>query len=118
MDSQQIGSWAFLLGVLIALVAGVFGGILVVYEGYILLLLVFLGLVVGFLNITDREIDKFLIAAIALILVGSANLTAANTVVMGLGTVLQSIVVNLARFVAPAALLVSVKAIYNLAKAP
>jgi len=118
MNSQQIGSWAFLLGALIAIVTGVFTGIFVGYEGIILLILVVLGLVVGFLNITDREIDKFLVAAIALILVGSANLTAANTVIPGLGTILQTIVTNVSRFVAPAALLVSLKAVYNLAKAP
>lgn len=116
MENSQVGSWAFLLGALVALVAGVFGGALAVYEGWILLLLVFLGLVVGILNITEKEVDKFLVAAVAMILVGSANLTAANTVVFGLGTVLQSVVVNLARFVAPAALIVALKAIYNLAK--
>jgi len=118
MDNTQVGTWAFLLGAILALVAGIFGGVLAAYEGYILLLLVVLGLVVGFLNIKDREIDKFLLASVALILVGSANLTAANTVVPLLGTTLQAIVTNLARFVAPATLLVSLQAIYNLAKDP
>ncbi|MEK6941600.1 MAG: hypothetical protein AABW85_01980, partial [archaeon] len=82
----------------------------------ILLALVVLGLVVGVLNISDKEVGKFLVASIALILVGSANLTAANTVVFGLGTIMQTIVVNLARFVAPAALVVALKSIFSMAK--
>lgn len=116
MGNEKLGSYAFLLGAALVLISSIFSGLVAGMEGIILLALVVLGLVVGVLNISDKEVGKFLVASIALILVGSANLTAANTVVFGLGTIMQTIVVNLARFVAPAALVVALKSIFSMAK--
>ncbi|MBI2507562.1 hypothetical protein HYV89_01280 [Candidatus Woesearchaeota archaeon] len=72
-------------------------------------LLVLLGLVVGFLNITEKEVITFLVAAIALMSAGSANLTALGQLGSVFGSILQSVVV----FVAPAAVVVAVKAVYG-----
>lgn len=121
MDMEQIGEYAFLAGVIIAIAVGILSGMALVAmdagtTGLITLVLVVLGLVVGFLNIKDKEIKTFLIAAIALISVGSAQLTVVNDVIAPLGTVLQDIVGYIAVFVAPAALVVALKAVYSLAK--
>lgn len=118
MVSQKVGSWAFILGVVIAIIAGLAAGAVVAYAGYITLVLVIIGLIVGFLNIGDKEIQPFLIAAIALMAVGAANLVVLNTIIAGLGTLLSIMVQNVAAFVAPAALIVALKAVYNLAKTP
>jgi len=105
-----IGKAAFVIGLVIAVIAGVFGA----STGWLPLALVILGLIVGFLNITEEEVNNFLIAAIALILVG--------TIGGGLGTIptiggsLAAIVANIAVFVVPAALVVSLKAVWSLAK--
>lgn len=115
MKTGQLGIWAFLLGVIIAILAGVAKTMVAVYAGYITLILVILGLIVGFLNIGDKEIDKFLIAAIALVIVGNlSNLGSINAVINPLGTMLIDIVQNIAVFVAPAVLVVSLKAVYRL----
>ena len=115
MSYEKIGGWAFILGVLIAVVAGLASAALdAATAGYITLALVVLGLVVGFLNIGDKEINDFLIAAIAIVLLGTANLTAIPLV----GTYLALMVLNVSAFVAPAALVVALKAIYNLASKP
>ncbi|MFH1978263.1 MAG: hypothetical protein ABIJ92_02980 [Candidatus Aenigmatarchaeota archaeon] len=112
MDNQRIGSWAFILGVVIAILAGLLAGTLdATSAGYITLVLVILGLIVGFLNIGDKEMSGFLIAAIALMAVGTANLAVIPTI----GIWLSFIVENIAAFVAPAALIVALKAVYNLA---
>lgn len=119
--SNKVGNWAFILGVVIAIIAGIVAGIVGLQSataGIVTLVLVILGLIIGFLNIGDKEVTNFLIAAIALIAVGTANLSTINTIIPMLGTVVHSIVVNVAVFVAPAALVVALKAIHNLARTP
>ena len=120
-SSQTVGSWAFILGVVIAIIVGIVAGVVgleTFTAGIITLILVILGLIVGFLNINEKEVHQFLIAAIALIAVGTANLGSINFVVPVLGTVLQALVLNIAVFVAPAALVVSLKAIHKLSRSP
>ncbi len=115
MPYEKLGGWAFILGVLIAVIAGLASGALdATMQGWITLALVILGLIVGFLNIGDKEVKDFLIAAIAIVLLGTANLTAIPVI----GTYLALMVLNVAAFVAPAALVVALKAVYNLASKP
>ena len=67
--NQTIGSWAFILGVLIAIIAGLAAAMVVEYAAMITLVLIILGLIVGFLNINDKETQPFLVATIALMAV-------------------------------------------------
>ncbi|MCD6496658.1 MAG: hypothetical protein J7K54_05285 [Candidatus Aenigmarchaeota archaeon] len=115
MPYEKIGGWAFILGVLIAILAGLASGALdAASAGYVTLALVILGLVVGFLNIGDKEVNDFLLSAVAVVLIGTANLNAIPVI----GTYLALMVLNVAAFVAPAALVVALKAVYNLASKP
>ena len=106
MVNQKMGSYAFLVGAGIAIIAGLLAGLGqsgVLGEnvvGLIPLVLVILGVVVGFLNIKDKMTTEFLIASIALIvLAGTAGgLQVINDVVPPLGSVLVGIVQNLAPF--------------------
>ncbi len=104
----RVGSWSFTIGLLIAVVFGVLGSN--VYN--VGLILVLLGLIVGILNITNKETIPFLIAVAALILAGNAGLENLPVV----GEWLKDILGNIKIFVAPAAVFVSVKAVYDLAK--
>ena len=63
-----VGFWAFIAGLVISLVAG----LLIPANGVVILILVILGIVIGFLNITPKETQSLLLAAIALIVVGNA----------------------------------------------
>ncbi|MBT4597225.1 MAG: hypothetical protein HOC95_04580, partial [Candidatus Diapherotrites archaeon] len=89
MASQKIGSYAFLLGVIIALIAGIVAAadaimgsaMLAGSAGWIALVLVILGLIVGFLNIKDKHITDFLIATIAVAMIGLVALNPATIVV-------------------------------------
>ncbi len=113
--NNSLGSWAFILGVLIAIISGLGAGALdATMQGYVGIVLVVLGLVVGFLNISAKEVTDFLIAAIALIAVGAANLSTIPLI----GSYLASMVLYLAAFVAPAALVVALKAIYTMGRNP
>ncbi len=103
---EQLGRWAFIVGVAIAIVAGLIPSLQSVT--WVTWLLVVLGLIVGFLNVTDKETTGFLIAAIALMVVGGSGLSVFGT----LGSVLTSILNNIVAFVAPGALVVALKAVY------
>ena len=113
---SKIGGAAFILGVIIAIIAGIAATLGASYAGAVALVLVVLGIIVGFINISEKQNVNFLIAAIALMVVGTANLTVINNIIPMLGTLLTSIVQNIAIFVAPAALIVSLKGIWKISK--
>ncbi|MBT4596958.1 MAG: hypothetical protein HOC95_03180 [Candidatus Diapherotrites archaeon] len=124
MASQKIGSYAFLLGVIIALIAGIIAAadaimgsaMLAGSAGWIALILVILGLIVGFLNIKDKHITDFLIATIAVAMIGLVALNPATIVVDPIVILINAIVGNIVTLVAPAALIVGLKQILSLAK--
>lgn len=108
---EKIGTWAFLIGVLIAVVAGLVPTFAQPpLAGQVAWVLVILGLVVGFLNIRAREIQEFLVACVAILVVaGMGGLPP-------LGRTLGTILTNIIAFVAPAAFLVACRAIWQLAE--
>lgn len=112
--NAKYGEWAFLAGVLLAVILGLLQGT-GLFADYQLLsvLLVLLGLVVGLVTVTAKETDSFLIASIALLTVGSAGLGSIGGAT--LSAVLTSILGNIRSFVAPAALVVAIKSVYKLA---
>lgn len=113
--NEKIGYWAFIIGVMLAIIAGLFSNffkIIGIQDLEMLLppVLVALGLIVGFLNIGDRDIRDFLLAVIAIAVVASANIGALPI----FGLYLQPVVAYLAIFIMPAALVVALKVVYAL----
>ncbi|HZX20074.1 MAG TPA: hypothetical protein VFF13_03605 [archaeon] len=114
MGTQKIGGYAFIIGVIIAIIAGIGAqGFLGGLSAYIPLVLIVLGLIVGALNVTDKETEKFLIAGIGLIAAGTSASTLA--IIPGIGVYLGEIVAQIAVFVTPAVILVALKSVYSLA---
>jgi len=107
MADGQIGHWSFIVGILLSILAGL---IPTLQTSAVTWILVVLGLVVGFLNVTARETTEFLVAAVALMLVGSAGALPV------LGGYVLSILANIIAFVAPAALIVALRAVWVLAQ--
>ena len=106
---QAMGRWAFLIGAIIAVLAGLVWQAPAV-PAWVIWVLALLGLVVGLLNITAKETSTFLLAAIALTLVGTAGQLPA------LGAVIGQILSNILAFVWPAALVVALKTIIAVGK--
>ena len=105
---EMIGRWAFIIGFVIAVLSGLFG-----QTGATLTwVLVVLGLIIGFLNVTDKETTPFLLAGIAMLLVGSAGLGALGSLV----GVIANILNNIVAIVAPAVLVVALKAVFCVTK--
>lgn len=110
----KVGHIAFLVGVAIAVVSGLFASSLADMQSYITLLLVVLGLIVGFLNVTSKETVEFLVAAVALL--GASGAQFGVIAWMNLGAYLTAVVSQIGVFVAPAAVVVALKAVWSLAQ--
>src|SRR3989344_5397160 len=115
---SQLGSWAVLLGLVLAVLSA-----LVALDAnlgnMITLLLVVIGVVVGLLNVTDKETVAFLVASIAFMVSvgGLAPLVIALGGASGfVGGFVAKMLSNIAVFVAPAAAIVAIKAIYDISK--
>ena len=109
----MIGLLAFLGGMILAVVGGIG------YRDYssITLALVILGILVGLLNITGKEVLPLLIAAIALIVVGLTKGFAPLDDIGGeAGTKLNVIVAYIAIFITPAAIISAIRAVWALAR--
>ncbi|MFN7990944.1 MAG: hypothetical protein U0R44_02175 [Candidatus Micrarchaeia archaeon] len=121
---KSYGEWAFLGGVAIAVLLGLLAALGAVPSGMLPIIfgvLGVLGLVVGLLNITDKEVVAFLVATIALMSIPNglqpivallATLPGGTAISMSLNAFLSAIAV----FIAPAAFVNAIKAIRNLAK--
>lgn len=101
-----MGSGAFIVGLILAVISGWFWP----DNGRMAATVVVLGLIVGLLNITGRQVIAFLVASVALVLIGQGNVfQPLNNFVKDLGTALDSVVNEVALFAAPAALLNAVR---------
>ncbi len=116
---KRVGAYSFMVGVLIAVVLGLFAAYIRPPVAPILVsLLVVLGLIVGFLNVTGKQTQEFLTVGTILAIVsyvgGAANLAQ----VMYIGPYLIGIFGNIMAFVVPAVIVVGLKDILKLAKEP
>ena len=115
-NDSNVGYYAFLLGILIAVIAGLVaaaGQLDAVASGTVGLVLIILGLVVGLLNLIEKDVTAFLLAVVALTAVGAT--AGGLALIPYIGTPLASIINYIAAFVTPAAVVVALKTIWDLA---
>jgi hypothetical protein len=105
-----VGEFAFFIGIVLAFISGFF------YESLnsdaIAVVLILLGLTVGFLSITDKEFDKFLLASIALLIAGAMIY---NSLYLFNNKAVYAIFRNVVAFMAPAVIIVALKSLYSVA---
>lgn len=102
-----LGSWAFLLGVILAVVLGYLGSV----SGTGLIVLVVIGLIVGLLNVADKEVQPFLMSGAVLIIASALGQNVTGEIAI-LDNILQAL---LAIFV-PATVIVAIKNVFSLAR--
>ncbi len=112
---KKIGYYSFVVGAIIALLLGLALPQLDVAKPWLMSLLVILGLIVGFLNITGKETKDYLLIGLVLVLIAEFGGGALGDV-QWLGTFLQGIFDSLMAFIVPALTIVALKAIYGLSK--
>ena len=102
-----IGSWAFLIGVVLAVVLGLVGSV----GGAWTIVLIFIGLLVGILNVADKETMPFLMSGTVLI-IASALGGSVFSDVQTLSNVLNALLI----IFIPATVIVAIKNVFILAK--
>jgi len=107
-----IGAWAYLGGLVIAVLAGAFGAT----DATVAMVLGILGLLVGLLNINDKEIQHFLVAGIGFLLSATSLGTLGVQLFGANGAWIAAVFNNVAIFVAPAVAVVGLKAVYDISK--
>lgn len=107
--SNLIGGWAFVIGIVIAILIGIG----VPLTDTVVAILVVLGIIIGLLNIADKEVQSFMLASIAVLLaayMGGAVLDKVPFV--KLGNALSAIMA----MVVPAIIIVALKEVFSIAK--
>lgn len=110
MKTSQVGRWAFILGIIIAVLLGF------VTFSFSTLILVILGLIVGFINVAEKETQSFLIAVVALLIIGASALQVFNVLGGGLVTWLETVLTSFIVFVAASGLVVALKTVLDIEK--
>jgi hypothetical protein len=115
-----VGKVAFIVGVLFAIVGGIWGGVSVPTNEAVIIVLLLAGIVIGLLNITAKEAVAVLSAAVALVILGIWGFTPAFQPVLkvsqALGENVIGVVCAFALLMAPAAIIIAVKAVISAAK--
>jgi hypothetical protein len=125
MEMEKIAHWAFVACVVIAIVMGLVVG----YMFYnldsntsnanadVTLILLILGIIVGLITITAKEVTPFLIATIALIVASISNVWSPLSTIHALLADWATYILNyIVAFVAPAAVIIAIKAVFAMEK--
>lgn len=121
IKENLLGARIFLIGVILAIAAGIlsFGEL----NTVILIVLVIIGLVVGFgfTGISDKEVNTFLMASVSLVIVSWAGIQGVGNITNGeiIGRVwsyISSILGALLLMLVPAIIVVSVKSLFSVSR--
>ena len=104
---KYVGKWAFALGIIFAFVLGFLG---IITGGWIIFLII-IGLIIGLLNVTEKETTAFLISGVILTIISVLG----GSVFYDIPFVAQVLDAFIMIFV-PATVIVAAKSIFNLAK--
>jgi hypothetical protein len=116
MAKKSFGAKAFAVGIVLALILGVFSNFLAANVNTLVMsVLILLGLIVGFFNITEKETGNYLMAAVSLFLITTLGKTAILDIQI-IGSYLAATLVAIMAFVMPAVIVVATRAIYRLSK--
>ncbi len=125
----KLGSWAFLIGIVIALIVGLYQAYTLESGnnffgtdagGWVAWILAIIGAIVGILaffgkgTITEKEVPAFLMAGIALVVMYGVFQGIKMSPLIG--SLLHGVSMSLAIFVAPAVGILAIKAIWDIGK--
>jgi hypothetical protein len=118
-SKKLLGAWAFLIGVLVALIVGVIGDSLPSsLQIWVLSVLVLAGILVGLLNVNAKETSGFLLAALALVIVSfmGGNVIDSFGTVKVIGPMLKNILLYLLVLFVPTTIIVALKSVFEIAR--
>ena len=118
MKSKEnlIGAWAFLFGVVVAIILGIFQATINPSNGWVYLLLAILGIIVGLATSRENYRDSvtFLMATVSLVLVGYMG-QATLALVGSIGDIISIVLNALLIMFIPATIIVALKTVFSVA---
>ena len=119
---NSVGAWVFLIGIVLAIIAGIFtrGST----DPIILIAIVAMGLIVGYF-VAEKEVQTFLFASVAAALASFAGIQglATNVGLTGItvsgiviGKMMISVLATLLFLFVPATIFVAIKTVFSIAK--
>jgi len=121
---NTLGAWAFLIGVILAILIGITSSTLIPiptlakYSSSIYAILAILGIIVGFMNVTNKDSQTFLIAGAVLVIVSKMGMDSVtgSLIGIGVGNVMTSVFGALLALFVPATIIVALKTVFGIAK--
>ncbi len=113
-----LGAYAFLIGVVLAVIFGMFNEPLDQAGGLFYTTLVLIGLIIGFMNTNDKDSMTFLIASLSLVIVGSLGMEPLKYIALNnyAVTSLRNVLGSLLLLFVPATIVVALKTVFSMAK--
>ena len=111
-SKNLIGSWSFLVGLVMAVLLGL--GLTGPYQTTMLWLVVLLGVLVGVLNITAGEVSAFLTTGTVLVLV--SYLGTQVGVLNAVAPVINNVLTGILMLFVPATIIVALRGVFVLAR--
>ena len=108
-NNNFVGEWSFLIGIILAVVVGLLTSLS--NNSVITGLLVVLGLIVGLLNVTKKEVTPFMMSGIVLIIAGFFGASILSPIPKA-----TDVLAALLTFFVPATIVVAIKNVFTLAK--
>ena len=119
---KSLGAWAFLIGVVLAVLIGISTTlvsipVLTKYSAELYGVLVMLGIIVGFMNVTGKESQTFMVAGAILVIVSKFGMESVtgSLIGIGIGDIVTSTFSALLALFVPATIIVALKAVFSIA---
>jgi len=108
---NALGGWAFLIGVILAVVLGLGLKATETYSSTIIWVLIIVGIIVGLLNVSSEEATPFLMSGVVLVIVANFGSDALSEVKY-VGDILNALLV----LFVPATIVVAIRNVFGLAR--
>lgn len=112
-----VGAWAFLAGIILCVLVGVFAGDKI--NPYIVWILFGLGLVVGYF-VAEKDVRIFLIASVSVVIVSYVGISGMvlNAAIKGIqiGPMISSVLGTLLILFVPATIVVALKTVFSISR--
>jgi len=121
-QENSLGAWAFLIGIVLAIIAGIFARGST--DPLILIMIIVLGAIVGYF-VSEKDVQTFLFASVATVVASFAGIQglATNVALTGImvsgvevGKVIASVLTALLFLFVPATIIVALKTVFAIAK--
>ncbi len=120
---NSVGAWAFLIGVVLAIIIGISSALIPIpameeYSAQIYAILVILGIIIGFMNVSGKDTQSFMLAGAVLVVVSRFGMDSVtgSIIGIGIGDAVSSVFAALLGLFVPATIIVALKSVFSIAK--